>query len=165
MDDNARLKTLVEQAQKEWRERDGKMSSKRLEDLTREVHGLALAHQAACHEAGIDLLIYCTLRSNEEQDELYAIGRSKPGKIVTNARAGQSAHNPDSGGKSSAYDCVPLRYGKPVWGSSSKEDAALWAKVGSLAEEVGLSWSGRWTGKMKEMAHMQSKTWVKRGKP
>ncbi len=34
-----------------------------------------------------------TLRTFEEQDELYAIGRTKPGKKVTNAKAGQSIHN------------------------------------------------------------------------
>lgn len=37
----------------------------------------------------------CTFRSNEEQNALYAQGRSvgKLGSIVTNARAGQSPHN------------------------------------------------------------------------
>jgi peptidoglycan L-alanyl-D-glutamate endopeptidase CwlK len=37
----------------------------------------------------------CTFRSHEEQNALYAQGRStgKLGAIVTNARAGQSPHN------------------------------------------------------------------------
>jgi len=34
-----------------------------------------------------------TLRTFKEQDELYAIGRTKPGKIVTNAKGGESFHN------------------------------------------------------------------------
>ena len=34
-----------------------------------------------------------TLRTFAEQDALYAQGRSKPGKIVTNAKGGQSYHN------------------------------------------------------------------------
>ena len=33
------------------------------------------------------------LRSDKEQNDLYAQGRTKPGKIVTNARAGESNHN------------------------------------------------------------------------
>ncbi len=33
------------------------------------------------------------LRTFEEQDALYAQGRSKPGNIVTNSRGGQSYHN------------------------------------------------------------------------
>jgi peptidoglycan L-alanyl-D-glutamate endopeptidase CwlK len=32
-------------------------------------------------------------RSKKEQNELYAQGRSKPGQVVTNAKAGQSYHN------------------------------------------------------------------------
>lgn len=37
--------------------------------------------------------ITCTRRTNEEQDALYALGRTAPGKVVTNAKAGQSPHN------------------------------------------------------------------------
>ena len=33
------------------------------------------------------------LRTFKEQDDLYAIGRTKTGKKVTNAKAGQSIHN------------------------------------------------------------------------
>lgn len=35
----------------------------------------------------------CVHRSNEEQNTLYAQGRTTKGKIVTNAKAGQSKHN------------------------------------------------------------------------
>ena len=121
----------------------------------------ALAHIDNCHREGVELLIYCTLRTNEAQAKLYAQGRTAPGKIVTNARPGQSAHNPMADGKAMAYDCVPLRYGKPVWETSSKEDSALWAIVGRCGEAAGLSWSGRWTGKLKEMAHFQDPHWIK----
>jgi peptidoglycan L-alanyl-D-glutamate endopeptidase CwlK len=34
-----------------------------------------------------------TLRTFAEQDALFAQGRSKPGKVVTNAKGGQSYHN------------------------------------------------------------------------
>lgn len=37
--------------------------------------------------------ITCTNRSNEEQNAAYAQGRTAPGKIITNAKAGQSPHN------------------------------------------------------------------------
>lgn len=42
---------------------------------------------------GINILITQGLRTREEQDALYAQGRTKPGPIVTNARGGQSQHN------------------------------------------------------------------------
>jgi peptidoglycan L-alanyl-D-glutamate endopeptidase CwlK len=131
------------------------MSSRSLDDLSPDVKAAALRHIKLCADNGEDLMIYCTLRSNEEQDKLYAIGRTVSGKIVTNARAGQSKHNPDALGKAHGYDCVPLRQGKPVWSSSNKEDAALLAKIGKLGEDAGLVWSGRWMGKLREMAHFQ----------
>lgn len=34
-----------------------------------------------------------TVRTFAEQNDLYAIGRTKPGRIVTNAKGGQSLHN------------------------------------------------------------------------
>ena len=46
----------------------------------------ALTGSAACRFA-------YTLRTFAEQDVLYAQGRSKPGKVVTNAKGGQSYHN------------------------------------------------------------------------
>lgn len=46
-----------------------------------------------CHDKGVDYWAICGLRSVAEQDALYAQGRSKPGKIVTKAKGGQSYHN------------------------------------------------------------------------
>lgn len=133
------------------------MSSRSIDDLNKEMHGMAIVHKQLCAAEGVELLIYCTLRSNKEQDELYEIGRSKPGKIVTNARAGQSAHNPDELGLASAYDCCPMINGKPMWDTNHPS----WAIVGRCGEEAGLIWSGRWTGKLKETAHFQDPKWRK----
>lgn len=130
------------------------MNNRNLEDLSDDVKYMALAFIDSCKREGIDVLIYCTLRSNEEQDALYAQGRTTPGKIRTNARAGQSAHNPDKSGKSRAFDCCPMLYGKPEWNTSSP----LWMKMGVIGESVGLEWSGRWNGKLREMAHFQRKS-------
>lgn len=135
------------------------MSSRDLNDLRQDVKQMALAHIDCCHREAVDLLIYCTLRSNAEQADLYAQGRTKAGRIVTNARPGQSAHNPQKDGKAIGYDCVPLRHGKAVWGASAKEDAVLWAIVVRCGETVGLEASARWQGKMKEQAHFQLKGW------
>jgi peptidoglycan L-alanyl-D-glutamate endopeptidase CwlK len=103
----------------------------------------------AAKDAGIDLLITSTYRSNEEQAALYAQGRTKPGAIVTNARPGDSYHN-----WRCAFDVVPLRNGKPVWGTTGP-DGDLWRKIGEMGEAAGLEWAGRWTGKLREMAHFQ----------
>lgn len=122
---------------------------RRLDDLLPVVRAKAEAFLAAADEAGIKLVVTCTYRSPEEQDALYALGRSQPGRIVTNARGGDSMHN-----YRVALDVVPLRGNKPVWGTSGA-DGELWRKVGELGEAAGLEWSGRWTGKLKETAHFQ----------
>ena len=121
------------------------MASRSLDDLHPTVKRMAEQFLGACEVHGIDVLIYCTYRSPEEQDELYRQGRSKPGNVVTNARGGDSFHN-----WRCAFDFVPMVAGKPAW-----NDKALYLKAGGIAESVGLEWSGRWTGKLKETAHCQ----------
>jgi len=125
------------------------IASRDLSDLHPIVKVKCEAHLAACKQAGIDLLITCTYRDNEMQDHLYAQGRTIQGSIVTNAKGGQSAHN-----YRLAYDVVPVRCGKPVWGTSLSTDKALWDRVGELGEAQGLEWAGRWKT-FKEMPHFQ----------
>lgn len=125
------------------------ISSRKLTDLNPKVQQMAEAHIAACHAAGIDLLVTCTYRDNEEQDRLYAQGRTTPGGKVTNAKGGQSFHN-----YRVAYDVVPMRFGKPVWGTAKPEDKAMWLKVGELGVAVGLEWAGNWKT-FKEYPHFQ----------
>lgn len=127
------------------------MASRSLGDLANVVQARAVAFIDECKACGLDVLIYCTLRSSEEQNRLYACGRTAPGRIVTNARGGASAHNPDSSGKAWAFDAVPLFCGKPQW-----DDADLLYKMGHCGEAVGLEWAGRWGGKLRENVHFQN---------
>lgn len=109
---------------------------------------------------GIGVLVTSTERDGEAQDALYAQGRTKPGKIVTNARAGYSWHN-----HKCAADVVPLRNGVPIWGTKGDgldadptddqvDDLEVWERVAEHGEAVGLEWAGRWTS-FKEYAHFQ----------
>lgn len=124
------------------------INSRKLEDLHPTVRAKVQQFIQKCDEAGIDLLVTSTYRDNESQAELYAQGRTKPGKIVTKAKPGQSWHN-----WKVAVDVVPLRNGKPVWGTTGA-DGELWEKVGEIGESVGLEWAGRWKT-FKEFAHFQ----------
>ena len=125
------------------------INSRNLIDLHPVVREKAQAFIEQARLQGIDLLVTSTYRDNESQAALYAQGRTKPGAIVTNAKPGQSWHK-----WRCAFDVVPLRNGKPVWGTSGP-DGDLWRKIGELGESVGLEWAGRWTGKLREMAHFQ----------
>jgi peptidoglycan L-alanyl-D-glutamate endopeptidase CwlK len=121
------------------------MASRSLKDLVPSARLKAEEFVELCSKNNIDVLIYCTLRTYKEQEELYEIGRKKSGSIVTNARGGYSWHN-----FGRAWDFVPLLSGKPQWSNS-----AIYRTCGILAESIGLEWAGRWTGSLKETAHIQ----------
>jgi peptidoglycan L-alanyl-D-glutamate endopeptidase CwlK len=135
-----------------WRKR---MASRNLIDLDPRLRPLAEEFLARCCDAGEAVLITCTYRSNAEQDKLYAQGRTTPGKIVTNAKAGQSKHNViDSQRRpaSLAFDVVLMRGGKCIW---DVKDPG-WQTIGAIGEAVGLEWAGRWK-RMREFPHFQLK--------
>lgn len=90
----------------------------------------ALWHQLhdECAKVGIDLILTSTYRDVESQNDLYAIGRTKPGKIVTNARGGESFHN-----YRIAFDVVPVVNGKASW-----NDLSLWKRVSGIGKKLGL---------------------------
>lgn len=125
------------------------MSSRRLSDLHPMVAVMAEDWLRESRDLGLDLLVTCTLRSNEEQARLYAQGRTAPGRIVTYARAGESYHN-----YGLALDFVPLIEGKPTW-KTTGPDLEQWMLAGELAEEHGFEWAGRWK-RFREFPHIQA---------
>lgn len=138
------------------------MPSRNILDLHPDLQPLALAFLARCSARQVDVLIVCTYRSGAEQDALYAIGRTKPGAKVTNARAGQSAHNHTIDGKPAAraFDAVPLLHGKPIWedprdGDSDWSNDFGWRVMGEVAAELGLVWYGRPGSAFREAPHFQ----------
>jgi len=73
-------------------------------------------------------------RSIEEQNRLYAQGRTTPGNIVTNAKGGQSFHN---------YGCaVDFVFIKEGYNASQ----ALWETLGVIGKNQGFEWGGDWVG-------------------
>jgi len=120
------------------------INSRDLKELLPVVRTKVDAFIAAAKKQGIDLLVTSTYRDAESQNALYAQGRTLPGKIVTNAKAGQSWHN-----HRCAIDVVPVVNGKAVW-----NDAALWVRIGAIGKAAGLEWAGDWK-RFKETAHFQ----------
>ena len=120
------------------------INSRDVKDLVEPVQSRARAFVAACKKQGIDVLITSTYRDYESQNALYAQGRTKAGRRVTNAKGGQSWHN-----FRCAFDFVPMVNGKAQW-----NDLRTFRKCGEIAESVGLEWAGRWKS-FPEMAHCQ----------
>lgn len=124
------------------------INSRNIESLLPIVAEKARSMLLACAADGLDIIVTSCYRDNESQAMLYAQGRTTPGKIVTNARPGESWHN-----HRCAFDVVPIRNGKPVWGTAGA-DLELWMRVGEIGESVGLEWAGRWK-RFREFPHFQ----------
>ena len=120
------------------------INSRKLEDLHPKVEKMCNEFISKCKDEGIDVIITSTYRDAESQNELYAQGRTKPGKVVTNAKAGDSFHNYQL-----AFDFVPVVSGKAQW-----NDLSLFKKCGEIAKSCGLEWAGEWKS-FKEYAHCQ----------
>ena len=126
------------------------MPKRKIKYLDPEVQPLAIEFLKRCKKAGYRVIITQTLRTFEEQDELYKIGRQGiPGeKPVTNARGGYSWHN-----FGRAFDIAFLvRTPEGRWRISWDEDLP-WEEVGKIGESIGLEWGGRW--KFQDKPHFQ----------
>jgi peptidoglycan LD-endopeptidase CwlK len=94
---------------------------------------------------GINIEVVQGLRTFEEQDALYAKGRTAPGQIVTQAKGGESNHN-----YGLAVDVCPFVDGKPHWNAPIE----VWVDIGRTAERFGLEWGGSWK-KFVDKPHLQ----------
>ena len=103
-------------------------------------------HIKLCEENGYKIKITECLRSIAEQDALYAQGRTKPGKIVTNAK-GSTYSSFHMWGL--AYDIIRAD-GKNPYDTSD----GFFDKVGALGESIGLTWGGSWKS-FKDKPHFQ----------
>jgi peptidoglycan L-alanyl-D-glutamate endopeptidase CwlK len=93
-----------------------------------------------------DVLIYlaCGTRTFDEQDKLFAQGRTMPGKVVTYAQGGYSMHN-----FGVAFDIAIMRAEGLDW--------EIPESVAQIGESVGLDWGGRWTSRRRDNNHFQQR--------
>jgi peptidoglycan L-alanyl-D-glutamate endopeptidase CwlK len=84
-------------------------------------------------ELGIQLRVTSAFRSFKEQNQLYAKGRTLPGRIVTYATAGKSYHN-----YGLAVDVVEIKDGVALW------DNPKWKDIADIGRSLGLEWGGDW---------------------
>jgi peptidoglycan LD-endopeptidase CwlK len=110
-------------------------SEKHIVTLNAKLQPLARKLIETAVEQGIHVKVICGRRTYEEQDDLYAQGRTKPGSIVTKARGGQSNHN-----FGTAFDIgIFSADGKKYYDESNDYE-----RVGKIGESLGLTWGGSW---------------------
>jgi peptidoglycan L-alanyl-D-glutamate endopeptidase CwlK len=99
-----------------------------------------------------------TLRTAAEQDKLYAIGRTRAGRIVTNARAYRSYHN-----YGLAADIVLMHDKNNDWvfetisyderADMDKDGKRDWLEVVEIFKQYGWTWGGNW--KFRDAPHFE----------
>lgn len=111
------------------------------------LHPIVLAKQTEliteASKIGITILITDGFRSSEEQDALYARGRTEDGPVVTQVEGGNSYHN-----YGLAIDfALRTKKGAVIWDmeyDGNKNGQADWMEVVEIAKRLGFSWGGDW---------------------
>jgi len=106
-------------------------SSNAIGSLNPHVASLARKFLELTHANNLDVRITNAFRSWDEQDRVFAQGRTMPGSVVTNAEGGDSYHN-----WGLAFDAAPYENGK------ISNDINKYTKMGQLGQQVGLEWGG-----------------------
>lgn len=99
-------------------------------------------------QLGHPMIVTDGVRTTAQQQALFALGRTKPGKIVTRADGviNRSNHQVWNDGFGHAVDCTFVvdldgdgAMDDPTW-----DEKRPWELYGVVAESQGLSWGGRW---------------------
>ena len=108
-------------------------SEQTIATLLPQVQPLARALIESAAAIGIAIKIISGTRTFAEQDALYEQGRTKSGRIVTNARGGYSNHN-----FGIAFDIGVFEGGRYI------DESPAYKAVGALGIKLGLEWGGNW---------------------
>ena len=122
-------------------------------DLTKchpRLQKLAKELVAACEKQGCPIGIGDCFRTVQEQNRLYAQGRTKPGPVVTNA-PGSTYRSMHQWGV--AFD-VYRKDGKGAYNESGN----YFQRVGAIGKSLGLEWGGDWKSIVDKL-HFQLPDW------
>ena len=92
--------------------------------------------QSECLKSGLKIGIGECVRTKEEQDKLYAKGRTESGNIVTNAKGSTYSSMHQWG---VAFDFYRAD-GKGLY----NDNDGFFKKIGKIGEDIGLMWGGSW---------------------
>jgi len=153
------------------------MANRSLKSLIPEMEIKVKQVKEYCENNGVNVLIYCTLRSLEEQailfrkshdwkyisekidkledrgfgflaDIIEKVGPQEEIHPITNAAPGESFH-----AYGEAFDAVPTIAGKPMWRYEDYKHG--WDIYAKAIKENGLVWGGDFKSNFKDMPHAQ----------
>lgn len=121
----------------------------KLKDLHPEFQSKIRQLMAAARERGIEAVVKSGHRSPEEQNELYSLGRTEPGSVVTEVKGGDSWHN-----YGRSVDLIAVdKDGKRVFGESEERQLKELAQLASSIDP-SIVWGGSWKT-MKDAYHFE----------
>jgi len=114
--------------------------------------------ETAIIDTPIDFSITSGVRTNKEQQALYAQGRTTKGQIVTKADGikNKSNHQPKSDGFGHAIDFCPYINGQLDW-NNTKAFKTITDHIKSTAKELGINISCGIDWKFLDMPHVELK--------
>ncbi len=118
------------------------VSENRIQSLHPDVRAKVTEFINTAENRGIKLRVTSGFRTYDEQNKLYAQGRTAPGAIVTNAKGGESSHN-----FGTAIDVVPIVNGNADWNTD-------WNIIAKIGKELDFSWGGDWKS-FKDKPHFE----------
>ena len=121
-----------------------------IEELHPDLQEMVYELKKRCEANGLKIGISECLRTKEEQDSLYAKGRTTPGNIVTNAKGSTYSSMHQWG---VAFDFF-RNDGLGAYNTSGN----FFEKVGAIGKEIGLMWGGDFKS-IKDMPHFQLPDW------
>lgn len=136
------------------------MSDRNLTDLCPQLQILCNYFVEKCFSSGIKIIITETYRSESDQNNDYAQGRTLPGRIITNAQGGQSPHNcalPDGTPAAKAFDfAIQDATGILDWDATDPD----WQAAIAIGEALGLVSGSSWHT-IKDNPHFELLNWGK----
>lgn len=103
-----------------------------------------------CEKKGLKIGIGECLRTVAEQDALYAQGRTKPGKRVTNAKGSSYSSQHQWG--------IAFDFYRNDAAGAYNDTGNFFQKVGSIAKSIGLGWGGDWKS-FADLPHLYLPQW------
>jgi len=115
--------------------------------MKKKVAALLIAAEAATK---VRWVVTAGRRTMAEQEAIYAQGRTAPGKVVSNARPGSSAHN-----YGLAADLAPLKKNGSIWWEAPRK---IWQQMADEAVKLGLT-SGFYFKTIFDAPHVEDPAW------
>ena len=119
---------------------------------------LAGAWMKACVTQGIAVTIGETFRTVAEQDALYAQGRTKPGKKVTNAPGSSYSSQHQWGIAFDFYLIMDIDGDGSTSDDAFNDRTGMFKKAAEIAKGLGLAWGGDWKS-LEDKPHLYLPDW------